>query len=156
MNLKEVVGNNQGSCLEIDEARQEIQARCFWDPCCNTREQEQERGTLACSWRKEGAGSLDGRRVRVHGWVGGPAGGKVWVVSLPPWLCRVQGSWAVLTPAPKTSKMAVCAIIAAAAHSCSYFWSLLVSLCLLLQERSVQVQSLHRVPRSSLSHFKPC
>ena len=47
-------------------------------------------------------------------------------------------------------------IIAAAAHSCSYFWSLLVSLCLLLQERSVQVQSLHRVPRSSLSHFKPC
>ena len=29
MNLKEVVGNNQGSWLETDEARQEIQASLY-------------------------------------------------------------------------------------------------------------------------------
>ena len=64
------------------EARQEIQARLYWGPCCSRGEQEQTTGSLTC-WLPEGGTSLfliwsKGRDVSR-----GQAGGVAWVVSHP-------------------------------------------------------------------------
>lgn len=131
----------------------------FWDPCCNTREQNKKEVPLLAPGGR-GRGWLLKWKEGKGAWVGWWASWrKVWV-SLPPWLCHVgllSSSYSCTRSLQNGSLWPFCIlfIIAPAAHSCSYFWSFLVSLCLLLQERSVQVQSLHMIPRSNLSHFKP-
>ena len=69
MNLKEVVGNNQGSWLETDEARQEIQASLYL-------------GLAALK-----LGEVGGRSR-------GQTGGVAYTVCSPFWWCCAQGMYA--------------------------------------------------------------
>ena len=76
------------------EARQEIQARLYWGPCCSREEREQVTDSLACLFPKVGASSFlirnEGRDVSR-----GLARRVAWVVCPPFRWCCVQGACTV-------------------------------------------------------------
>ena len=77
--------------IEWLKARQEIQARLYWGPCCSSREWKQVTSSLAC--KEPGSWFLilgEGRGVS-RGWGGGVAQG----VCPPLWWCWVQGACTV-------------------------------------------------------------
>ena len=114
------------SSIEIDETRQEIQARLYWGSRCSRGERKQVTGALARSLRGRWAGPLNGVKVEVgpgvgprDGWGGLPA---------PRWWC-VQGACAeprfcsllLRSSSWVFGHFGSCSQFAPTAHACSYF-----------------------------------